>query len=54
MDENKQTTETAEEREKLLNQLDATGRSLVERILAQHPELTAAEAIAHVQEMGGL
>lgn len=52
--DNKQTIETPEEREKLLSQLDAKGRRLIEDILAQHPELTAAEAIEHVREMGGL
>lgn len=51
--ENKQT-ETAEEREKLLSQLDERGRDLIERILEHHPELTAAEAIEHCREMGGL
>jgi hypothetical protein len=43
--------ETPEQRGKLL---DAKGRDLIERILAQHPELTAAEAIEHTREMGGL
>jgi hypothetical protein len=52
--ENKQTTETPEEREKLLSQLDPRGRKLIEDILNQHAELTAAEAIEHAQEMGGL
>jgi hypothetical protein len=50
----KQTTETPDEREQLLSQLDAKGRSLVERVLEQHPELTTAAAIEHIQEMGGL
>jgi hypothetical protein len=30
------------------------GRALIEDILAQHPGLTAAEAIEHCREMGGL
>ena len=46
--------ETPEEREKLLSELDAKGRDLIERILDQHPGLTAAEAIEHTREMGGL
>lgn len=46
--------EEAHERERLLSQLDARGRNLIENILAQHPELTAEEAIEHAREMGGL
>lgn len=55
--ENKQTIEpeeTPEEREKLLAQLDERGRKLIESILEDNPALTAAEAIEHVREMGGL
>jgi hypothetical protein len=46
--------ETPEQREKLLSELDPKGRDLIERIMAQHPGLTAAEAIEHTREMGGL
>lgn len=46
--------ETPEQREKLLSALDPRGRDLIERILDQHPGLTAAEAIEHCKEMGGL
>jgi hypothetical protein len=46
-------TETPEQREQQLAQLTARGRRLIEAILAQHPLLTAQEAVEHVREMGG-
>jgi hypothetical protein len=46
--------ETPEEREKLLSALDAEGRDLIERVMAHHPKLTAAETIEYCREMGGL
>jgi hypothetical protein len=46
--------ETLEQREKLLSELDSRGRDLIERLLDQHPELTAAEAIEYAREAGGL
>lgn len=48
-------SETAEEREKkLLSALKPRDRELIEDLMAQHPGLTAAEAIEHTDEMGGL
>jgi hypothetical protein len=46
--------ETAQEREKLLAALKPADRELIEQTLAQTPGLTAAEAIWHCEEMGGL
>ncbi len=46
--------ETPEQRELLLSQLDARGRELIERLLEQHPQATAAELIQYCREMGGL
>lgn len=46
--------ETPEQREKLLSALRPNKRDLIERIMDQHPELTAAEAIEHTRAMGGL
>lgn len=47
-------TETPEEREKLLSQHSARDRALIEQVMAQHPELTAAEAIEALTSAGGL
>jgi hypothetical protein len=46
--------ETPEAREKLLNALKPRDRDLIERIMDQHPGLTAAEAIEHTDAFGGL
>ena len=46
--------EPLEERERLLSTLDERGRDLIERIMAQHPKLTAAKAIEHTTAFGGL
>jgi hypothetical protein len=48
------TTETPEEREKLLSALKPRGRELIESILADNPALTPAEAIEYAREAGGL
>lgn len=46
--------ETQEQREKLLSALKPRDRELIEDLIDQHPGLTAAEAIEHCSEMGGL
>jgi hypothetical protein len=48
------TTESAQERERLLAQLSPRDRRLVEDVMAAHPKLTAAEAIEHLTAFGGL
>lgn len=54
MDTKTPTSETAEQRAKLLAALRPDDRNLIERLLDQTPGLTAAEAIWHCEEMGGL
>jgi hypothetical protein len=44
-DDNKPPTETLAERERLLKELHPRERKIVEDVMAQHKELTAAEAI---------
>jgi hypothetical protein len=51
---NRQSSETPEQREWLLRQLSPPDRQLVERVMAHHPRLTAAEAIEHLRAFGGL
>ena len=46
--------ETPAERELLLNGLRREDRQIVERVLARHPAMTAAEAIADLTEIGTL
>jgi FixJ family two-component response regulator len=48
----KSTTETPEERARLLAELTPRERSIIDDVLAHHPTLTAAEAIEHCRAMG--
>jgi hypothetical protein len=48
------TSETTVEHERLLSQLRPADRRLVEDVLANHPGLTAAEAIEFLRAFGGL
>ena len=43
------TTETDKDRERLLAKLTPRERTLVESVMADHPGLTAAEAIQHLK-----
>jgi len=47
-----ETTETPQERERLLSQLTPREREIVDSILADHPIMTAAECIEHCRAMG--
>jgi hypothetical protein len=49
-----QSTETPEERERLLSRPFPADRRLVEDVMAQHHTLTTAKAIEHLREFGGL
>jgi hypothetical protein len=50
----KQSKAVRPAKENLLAQLPPRDRKLVEDVMAQHPALTVAEAIAILQEFGGL
>ena len=48
----KKSSETQEERERLLSQLHPSQREVIENILAACPEMTAADCIEHARAMG--